>query len=410
MKSEWKKVRLGNICEITSSKRIFAKEYRIMGIPFYRGKEIIEKQKGAKISTALYIEPERYNQIVQKYGAPQKGDILLTSVGTLGVPYLIRQGEKFYFKDGNLTWFRNFENVESKFVYYWLLGPEAHKQVDSKCIGSTQKALTIETLLAFDILLPSLPVQRIIAATLSCLDDKIELNNKINANLEAQAQAIFKSWFVDFEPFQDGEFEDSELGPIPKGWKIGSLGNIARYAKERISIQCCTTENYISTENMQIDKKGVVPAGALPATNTVCGYAENDILISNIRPYFKKIWFSNKTGGCSNDVLVIRARDKSLTGFLYSILYSDSFFNYATATSKGTKMPRGDKLAIMNYPVVFPVSFKDDLYIQKMSLLVLQFQKRIGELKKENDILIALRDTLLPKLMSGEITVPAEGN
>ena len=119
---EWKEVTLGDLCEISSSKRIFAKEYQTNGIPFYRGKEIIEKQKGNTISNELFISRNRYEEIKAKYGVPQQRELLLTSVGTLGVPYVIKE-EEFYFKDGNLTWFRHFNGLDVEYLYYWFLSP-----------------------------------------------------------------------------------------------------------------------------------------------------------------------------------------------------------------------------------------------------------------------------------------------
>ena len=176
------KYKLGDICDITSSKRIFANEYRTFGVPFFRGKEIIEKQNGKPVSNELFIEESRYAEIKDKHGVPQKGDLLLTSVGTLGVPYIV-QNERFYFKDGNITWFRNFRNASSQFIYYWLLSPYGRQQIDSKSIGSTQKALTIDALLSFDIDLPPLLVQHEIAATLSAFEAKIANNTAINHHL-----------------------------------------------------------------------------------------------------------------------------------------------------------------------------------------------------------------------------------
>ena len=137
MMSEWREVKLGQVCEITSSKRIFASEYKVTGIPFYRGKEIIEKQKGNSVSTELFISESRYEEIKTKFGCPEAGDILLSSVGTLGVPYVVKN-EQFYFKDGNLTWLKNFKDLNSKFLYYWILSTECRHQIDTKCIGSTQ--------------------------------------------------------------------------------------------------------------------------------------------------------------------------------------------------------------------------------------------------------------------------------
>lgn len=179
---EWKEYKIGDLCKITSSRRIFAIEYKDFGVPFYRGKEIIEKQKGNKISTELFISQERYDEIKAKHGVPQKGDMLLTSVGTLGIPYVV-QDEVFYFKDGNLTWFSDFNNLDSRFLYYWFLSPIGKDNIDSKAIGSTQKALTIDTLLRFEISLPPLEEQKKIANILGTIDDQIEINRRINDNL-----------------------------------------------------------------------------------------------------------------------------------------------------------------------------------------------------------------------------------
>lgn len=109
--------------------------------------------------------------------------------------------------------------------------------------------------------------------------------------------------------------------------------------------------NYISTENMLQNKGGVTIAATIPNSRTVPSYKCNDILISNIRPYFRKIWFATKNGGCSNDVLVLRANKDENAKFLYYVLADNNFFNYSTVTSKGTKMPRGSKMAIMKYLV-----------------------------------------------------------
>ena len=184
MKYEWEKVKLGDVCNISSSKRIFAKEYTKAGIPFYRGKEIIEKSLGNNVSTELFISQKRYEEIKSKFDVPQKGDILLTSVGTLGVPWLVNEDD-FYFKDGNLTWLRTTNKLLNTFLYLWLNSSEAKHQIDTMCIGSTQKALTIDTLKKFEISVPSIQIQEKICSILYPIMDKIELNNAINNNLAA---------------------------------------------------------------------------------------------------------------------------------------------------------------------------------------------------------------------------------
>ena len=129
------------------------------------------------------------------------------------------------------------------------------------------------------------------------------------------------------------------------------LSDICEFVKGKVAVSNLTKTNYISTENMLPNRGGIVEAATLPSVDTTQTYTIGDILVSNIRPYFKKIWFATTNGGCSNDVLVFRAKKDVNPFYLYYILSDDRFFNYATATSKGTKMPRGDKIAIMNYEI-----------------------------------------------------------
>jgi len=185
---EWKKYKLRELCIISSSKRIFAEEYRSEGVPFFRGKEIIEKQKGVDISEKLYISEKRFDEIKTAFGVPEPGDMLLTSVGTLGVPYIVKPNERFYYKDGNLTCFSHFKGLSNRYLYYWILSPEGKSNISAKSIGSTQKALTIEALKDFQITLPSIQEQEKISDLLYTLDQKIELNTRINHNLP---QSIF---------------------------------------------------------------------------------------------------------------------------------------------------------------------------------------------------------------------------
>ena len=148
------------------------------------------------------------------------------------------------------------------------------------------------------------------------------------------------------------------------------LVDICSYAKGKTAVAGLTAQNYISTENMIPNKGGITAAANLPSVEQTQAYRKNDVLVSNIRPYFKKIWHADCDGGCSNDVLVFRAADGVDPAFLYYVLADDNFFNYATATSKGTKMPRGDKGAIMEYSV---------------PTLDIEAQRRIGTLLRSID-------------------------
>ncbi len=130
-----------------------------------------------------------------------------------------------------------------------------------------------------------------------------------------------------------------------------NLSDICDYAKGKIDVAVLDKDTYISTENMMPNKGGITRASSLPTVAQTQCFSAGDVLVSNIRPYFKKIWFAQYEGGCSNDVLVFRAKDGVSKRFLYYVLADDTFFDYSMATSKGTKMPRGDKKAIMKYEV-----------------------------------------------------------
>ena len=384
---EWKEVTLGDLCEISSSKRIFAKEYQSDGVPFYRGKEIIAKQKGNAISNELFISRNRYEEIKARYGVPQQRELLLTSVGTLGVPYVIKE-EEFYFKDGNLTWFRHFNGLDVEYLYYWFLSPYGKNEINTKAIGSTQKALTIDSLSKFDIKIPAnLDDQRRIASILSSLDRKIELNNKINADLEEMAQAIFKNWFIDFEPFKDGKFVDSELGMIPEGWKVGCLGDIAEI----------TSGKRPPKKSKDKTKELFIP---LIGASDIMGFTsdvlyERPILVIGrvgthgvVQRFQEKCWPSDNT-------LVI---ESSYYNYVYQLLKGIDY----SAINRGSTQPLITQTDVKNTDVIIA---PENVLKEYESITSTLFSKHRANIK-ENSRLSTLRDTLLPRLMSGELEVP----
>lgn len=167
---------------------------------------------------------------------------------------------------------------------------------------------------------------------------------------------------------------------------------------EKVPCNEAVLNTYVSTESLLSDKRGRQRASSLPRTGKVTVYRSSDVLISNIRPYFKKIWFADCDGTCSGDVLVFRAKNPLLAPYLYSILHADSFFEFVMKGAKGTKMPRGDKRQMLTYQAAS--SPRQDTIA---STTILTEQIAIND--RENDKLTALRDVILPKLMSGEIDV-----
>lgn len=177
-----------------------------------------------------------------------------------------------------------------------------------------------------------------------------------------------------------------------------SLDNICTFGKDKINISFLTLENYISTENMLPNKAGVTVASTLPTVTQTLRYAKGDVLVSNIRPYFKKIWFADKDGGCSNDVLVFKSKENIDKRYLYYVLANDEFFDYSMATSKGTKMPRGDKTSIMAYEIEeFDIETQ-----QKIGSLLSSIDEKIALNEQINKNLVeqvfALYDNTFPRM------------
>ena len=163
------------------------------------------------------------------------------------------------------------------------------------------------------------------------------------------------------------------------------LSELCEYVKGKVYVEALNSANYVSTENMLPNKEGIVQATTLPSLGQTQIFKSGDVLVSNIRPYFKKIWYAQFDGGCSNDVLVFRAKEGVNDRFLYYVLANDSFFDYSMATSKGTKMPRGDKSLLMKYEI-HDVAYKNQ---DKIAEILEVLDQKIQVNKHINDNLVA---------------------
>ena len=167
--------------------------------------------------------------------------------------------------------------------------------------------------------------------------------------------------------------------------RSNALNSICTFVTEKTRTQNLTLDNYISTENMLQNRGGIAKSSGLPTIAQTQAFRAGDVLVSNIRPYFKKIWLASGCGGCSNDVLVFRANKNISSEFLYYVLSDDEFFDYATKTAKGTKMPRGDKKAIM----LFEVPNAD-----------IETQKAIANILRKIDLKIELNNKINDNLVA----------
>lgn len=208
-----KSVELGEIFDITSSKRVFQSEWKDKGIPFFRAREIVKISKYGFVDNELFISEEMYEDYKSKYGVPKEDDILITGVGTLGITYKVKKGDKFYFKDGNIIWFKKKSDVDSKFVQYCFQSQEVLRQVQSGANGATVGTFTIEKAKKTKIPLPPLATQKKIAAILDAADAHRQKTKQLLAKYDELAQSIFLDMFGD---------------PVtnPKGWKKRTLDKL----------------------------------------------------------------------------------------------------------------------------------------------------------------------------------------
>ena len=342
------------------------------------------------------------------------GDLVIATCGTLGKTCIIRDSLINYEFSRSVGIIKcNQKKLLPEYLHYFFLNPLVQSRIAGNAKGGVQKHFYIGDMKDFEIQIPILADQKKIASVLSALDDKIALNKKMNQKLEAMAKRLYDYWFVQYDfPDKNGHPYKTTGGPmtynstlkreIPAGWEVSILANFAEYVKT--STKFDKAFNYVSTDNMLAEKQGLSGEILKPASGNVLCYEKNDILISNIRPYFKKIWYADQSGTCSTDVLCVRSLNLDNSYFVYRILWQDDFFDYVMQGAKGSKMPRGDKMRIMNYPICIAKENFEDL-IKKFSALVVPMQAVIQKNTKEISRLTKLRDKLLPLLMNGQVTV-----
>ena len=315
------------------------------------------------------------------------GDIVFSRVGSVDRCSYVDKSHDGWMFSGRCLRVRPTELVDSLYLYYYFCLEETKQFVRNIAVGATMPSINTKLLGDVEIALPDLNNQKRIAAVLSSLDDKIENNQKLNDNLADLLQTIYQ-----------GRFGNDILAV-----NQGVLSDICSYSTDKVAVSELNVRTYFSTENMLSGKAGSTEATSLPTTSQTTACHKGDTLISNIRPYFKKIVYCEDKCGCSTDVLCFTPSQPCYSAYLFSTLYADKFFAFMVAGSKGTKMPRGDKQQIMTYPVVLP----SEEELAGFNTIASPLLEQIYSNRAENKRLSILRDTLLPKLMSGEINVSA---
>lgn len=359
-------------------------DYVEEGIPFL----MVNDMKDGEIDfeNCAFISEKQAHTLRKGFAKP--GDVLLSHKATIGRTAIVPSEYDTIVLTPQITYYRVKKGINNRYLKYYFDSPVFQGTFENWAnSGSTRAYLGITAQHNLPIQFPDLMNQEKIASILGALDAKIVFNKKINKNLSNLLQAIYQKRF----------------GEVSLGAKQGILSDICSYSKEKVAVSELNVNTYFSTENMLPEKAGSTKATSLPTMPQTTACRKGDTLISNIRPYFKKIVYCEDMCGCSTDVLCFTPVQSQYAAYLFSTLYTDKFFAFMVAGSKGTKMPRGDKQQIMTYPVVVPAESE----LEEFNAIAFPVLEQLNSNKAENKRLSALRDALLPKLMSGEIDISA---
>jgi type I restriction enzyme S subunit len=380
-------------------------------------------------ATIDFNDVERFHahladRVASKMARP--GDAVVTTKGnSTGRVTFVREGLPPFVYSPHLSYWRSCDHTQlvPQFLYYWSRTKEFKTQLHGMS-ASTDMApyLSLSDQRRLRITLPPVEHQRAVAHIVGTLDDKIELNRRMNEALEAMARALFKSWFVDFEPVRakaegrqptgmDAEtaalfpetFVDSLLGKIPKGWRVGCIGDVAKNPRRGVDpSEVESTTPYIGLE--QMPRKSIALSGwgrTEDLASNKFRFRQGEILFGKLRPYFHKVGVAAVDGVCSTDILVVTPQYAEWFSVVLGHLSSEEFVNHADATSTGTKMPRTNWSDMARFEIVIPERRVAQRLTEHVSEIVGAIRSNI----LQSRTLAAVRDALVPKLLSGELRV-----
>ncbi|HJF91274.1 MAG TPA: restriction endonuclease subunit S, partial [Mediterranea massiliensis] len=368
-------------------------------------------------ASAKFISREDYQKVIQRSKVEQY-DVLFSMIGTIGNTLRVTS-PKIEFAVKNMGIFKfGGNNLNSKWFYYWLKSPKAKEYIKSRLSGSTQSYLTLNSLRDFPVLCPDNKTKKDIISILSSLDDKIELNRRINENLEQQAQALFKSWFVDFEPFKGGKFVDSELGMIPEELIISRIGDIPHTIESGRrpkggavlkGVPSIGAENIKGLGYYDYSKTKYIPEDFALTTNRgkVYGYelliykdgGKPGYFIPNYTIFGEGFPFDEMY--INEHVFRLDFMSKEYNVFAYFYMQTPYIMNQLNSIGGKAAIPGINTKDVESLPIFNG----DNKKIQEFGNLVLPMITTILRNCRENARLAQLRDTLLPRLMSGELAI-----
>lgn len=406
---EWKEVRLGDIADVQTGpfgSQLHKENYVNKGTPI-----VTVEHLGNKWFTSqnLPMVSDEDKLRLAKY-CSQEGDVIFSRVGSVDRCSYVSKEYSGWLFSGRCLRVRPRSGINPEYLYYFLTNEGTKQYIRNIAVGATMPSINTKLLNEVPITIPSLEDQRRIASILSSLDRKIELNNKINADLEEMAQAIFKNWFVDFEPFKDGKFVDSELGMIPEGWKVGTIGDIVEFQNGFTFSSKDFSENgeYKIITIKSVQDGCLVTEGSSKVTEyptkmpAYCKLQSGDILLSLTGNVGRCCLVTETNLLLNQRVAKIKAKECYDNSFSYALFRLKETKELLISISRGTAQANLSPVEASKLPMVIP---SEDAR-KSFSMISDSIMNKIISIHIENSRLSLLRDTLLPRLMSGEIEVP----
>lgn len=396
---EWKEDIAADFCSSVTDGTHDSPKATINGKKLITSKHL--KDGYIDFESAKFISEKDYLKVIERSKVDQF-DILFSMIGTIGNIYR-ETSPNIEYAVKNMGIFKMGGNaIRSKWLYYWLKSKEAHAYIYERMAGSTQSYLTLDSLRKFPVVYPEdINDMENIVSILSSLDRKIELNNKINADLEEMAQAIFKNWFVDFEPFKDGKFVVSELGMIPEGWKVVAFDNILKVTTTKTGKEGIPEYSVTNTGIHPRDEKFTKNLSKSSAKNKLI--RKGNLVFGMSREILNWGIMKEEIGGVSSayNVYIVDEKIVSTTYLEYFIAQRMDYF--ADLIKPASREGQGvDKALLMKKIICIPPSEVLDVFLEKYNSIM-----HLTEIRnQENSRLSLLRDTLLPRLMSGELEIP----
>ena len=401
---EWKTYKLGDIVDVKGGKRL-PKGISLISSPNshpYIKIRDLGKSRILNINSSYeYVDNETQVKIA-KYTV-NAGDVILSIVGTIGLTGIIGQSLDKANLTENCVKFINLRGISSRFLYYYLSSTIGQFYIKKGIVGAVQPKLPIKNIQDINILLPSPNEQNRIVFILSALDSKIELNNRINHNLEEQAQALYKSWFVDFEPFKDGKFIESELGMIPEGWRVVTMGEVTTEIRTKVGNRTgIKVLSPINTGKLALSEEYFTKQ---VFSNSIAKYIlvePNNFAYNPARVNIGSIGMNEfPFDGCVSPVYVVfRCEDEY--EYLFDFFRKGERFKTEVITRSigGVRQTLAYKDFSM-IKMVYPPAH----IIRNFNSIYHTFYRKINDLENQNKKISELRDSILPKLMSGELEI-----